>query len=309
MRKRWLQVLHRIAPSDPRIVFIGSDLSADPAMKKFQADLGGRFFMEGVSEAHMVGMASGLAMNGHIVYANTIATFITRRCYEQNVIDLGMANVRVRLLAGGGGLVYAPLGPTHLALDDLAIMRAIPNFSVVVPADADEIERAVLATVDHPGPIYFRVAKGGEPQVSRADLGFALGRGVVYREPGKAAILTTGPMLATALAASEALDAAGLPTGVVHFPTVKPLDRDLVIGLASRVPHLFCLEEHSLIGGLGSAVAEVLAELDTPARPGFRRLAIPDEFPMDYGSQDSLLAGYGLDRDGVVRSVLERVRP
>src|SRR2546425_9497541 len=145
-------------------------------------EMPGRAFMEGVSEAHVVGMAAGLAMEGFIPFVHTIATFITRRCYEQVAVDLCLHNLPVRLIGNGGGLVYAPLGPTHLAIEDIAIMRALPNMTVVVPCDAQEMRRLVLQTLDWPNPIYFRVAKGGEPSVSRADLPCTFGKAIRLRD-------------------------------------------------------------------------------------------------------------------------------
>jgi transketolase len=134
-----------------------------------------RFFMEGVSEQHIIGMAAGLAMEGFIPYVNTIATFITRRCYEQVALDLCLQDLPVRLIANGGGVVYAPLGPTHLAVEDIAIMRALPNMAVVAPCDADEMKRFMSSTLNFPHPIYIRLAKGGDKVVSEEKFGFEMG--------------------------------------------------------------------------------------------------------------------------------------
>jgi transketolase len=303
MRKRWLSALHQLARKNERIVFIGSDLTADAAMKELHKDIGNRFFMEGISEQHLIGMASGLAMSGLIPYVNTIATFLTRRCFEQNAVDLGLANANVRLIGGGGGLVYCPLGPTHLAIDDIALMRAIPNFTVIVPADADEMERAIIASERHQGPIYLRVAKGGDPVVSKAEHGFTIGKAIVHREPGEALIIATGILVNTALKAADQLAASGIPTGVINVHTVKPLDQEGLLARIGRARAVVTLEEHLLHGGLGSAVAELVAEHPQPRPVRFRRLGLPDAFPDQYGSQDSLLKGYGLGAEGVAASV------
>jgi transketolase len=299
MRKRWLETLNRLAVEDERIVFIGSDLTADAGMKKFHEDIGPRFFMEGVSEMHIVGMAAGMAMCGRIPYVNTIATFLTRRCYEQNMIDVGHANVKVRLIGGGGGLVYAPLGPTHLATEDIAIMRSIPNMTVVAPCDADEMERAIEASVDWPGPIYFRVAKGGEATVSRRDLGFEIGKPIVHRAGGDVLLIDTGTMLQTALVAADQLAKEGISCGVIHAHTVKPFDRDAVIGAIRGARVVLTLEEHAVNGGLGGLVAELVAETRMPRPVAFKRIGLPDAFMDEYGSQDSLKAKFGLDAAGI----------
>src|SRR5215472_4429142 len=165
MRKTCLDVVYELAKNDPRIFFIGSDLGIG-TLKQFKAEMPERFFMEGVSEANLIGMAAGLALEGKIVYANTIATFITRRCFEQVALDLCLHNVKVRLIGNGGGVVYAPLGPTHLAIEDIAIFRSLPRMTILVPADANEMRRMMPLTVDYPGPIYIRLAKGGDPIVT-----------------------------------------------------------------------------------------------------------------------------------------------
>src|SRR5258708_24681302 len=167
-------MVYELAREDKRIFFIGSHLGGG-TLKKFKAEMPDRFFMEGVSEQNIVGMAAGLALDGKIVYVNTIAPFITRRCFEQVVLDLCLHNVNVRLIANGGGVVYAPLGPTHLAIEDLAILRSIPNMTIVAPCDADEMKRLMPLTVDHKGPMYIRLGKGVDPIVSSEAVPFAIG--------------------------------------------------------------------------------------------------------------------------------------
>lgn len=302
MRKRWMKVLHQLAVADERIVFVGSDLSAGSDVKAFASAIGDRFLMEGISEAHAVGMAAGLAMSGRIVYVNTIATFLTRRCFEQNVVDLGLANANVRLIGNGGGLVYSPLGPTHMALDDIAIMRTIPNMAIAVPADAEEMERLIRGTVDHQGPIYIRVAKGSDPVVSRPEFGFEFGKAIVMKPLGEVLLISTGTMTHAALAASDVLS-PGLGTGVVHVHTVKPLDERALLDAITKARVVVSLEEATLNGGLGSAVAELIAEAGLEQPVAFKRLAIPDVFPDEYGSQNSLKEKYGLGVSSIVKTV------
>ncbi len=164
MRPTSLNCVYELAQKDERVIFIGSDLGAG-VLEDFKKNIPDRFFMEGVSEQHIIGMAAGLALEGFVPYVNTIATFLTRRCFEQNVIDLGLHNTNVRLISNGGGTVYAPLGPTHLAIEDIAIMRTIPNMTIVSPADADEMRRFMMQTLDYQGPIYIRLGKGYDPIV------------------------------------------------------------------------------------------------------------------------------------------------
>lgn len=302
MRQTCLKMVYELARQDKRIFFIGSDLGIG-VLKEFKEEMPERFFMEGVSEANIVGMAAGLALEGKIPYVNTIATFLTRRCFEQLVLDLCLHNVNVRLIGNGGGFVYAPLGPTHLAIEDIAILRAVPNMTIVAPADADEMRRLMPQTVDYPGPIYIRLAKGYDPIVSRDDLPFEIGKAIPMREGEDALVVTTGVGLQLSLEAAEQLAAKGLEVAVLHVHTVKPLDKEAVLKYAAEVPAIVTVEEHSVIGGLGSAVAELIVEADFDSVKRFRRVGIPDVFAEGYGSQESLMTRYGVTAERVVEEV------
>jgi transketolase len=304
MRESCLQAIYELARTDERVVFIGSDLGAG-VLAEFKANIPDRFFMEGVSEQNLVGLAAGLAMEGRIVYLNTIATFLTRRCFEQVAIDLCLHNTNVRLIANGGGVVYAPLGPTHLATEDIAILRALPNMTIVAPADAREMTRFMWATLDHSGPIYVRVAKGHEPIVTTDTGKFRIGQSVPMRDGHDALLVTTGVGLQVCLAAADELTRAGIDASVLHLPTIKPLDTETLAAAAERVPVIVTVEEHSVIGGLGSAVAEFLAENDLLGGRKFRRIGFPDVFPSGYGDQASLMNRYGISAAAVVERVKE----
>jgi transketolase len=306
MRKTSLDMVYELARRDRRVIFIGSDLGPD-TLKQLKAEFPDQFLMEGVSEANIVTMAAGLAMEGKIPYINTIATFLTRRCFEQIVLDLGLHNTKVRLIASGGGVVYAPLGPTHLAIDDIAILRAVPNMTILAPADADEMRRLMLQTLEVPGPIYVRLGKGGDPIVSRDDLPCELGKAILMREGKDALIVATGICLQVALAAAGQLDKDGISATVLHVHTLKPLDKAAILEKAAKVPVVVTIEEHTIVGGLGSAVAEIIAEasFDSPKR--FRRIGIPDVFPDQYGSQASLMARYDITAEHLVK-VIKQLR-
>ena len=181
MRQTCLNMVYELAKRDRACVFIGSDLSPG-LLDDMKQEMPERWYMEGITEANVIGMAAGLAMEGYIPYVNTIATFITRRCYEQVAVDLCLHDLPVRLIANGGGLVYAPLGPTHLAIEDIAIMRALPNMTVTAVCDAEEMMRLMDCTLDWPHPIYIRLAKGGDPVVSRDENGFAIGKAIPMRK-------------------------------------------------------------------------------------------------------------------------------
>jgi transketolase len=306
MRKTSLDSVYQFAKVDPRIVFIGSDLGPGvlDGMKKEIPD---RFFMEGVSEQHVIGMAAGLAMNGFIPYVNTIATFLTRRCYEQVALDLCLQDLPVRLIASGGGGVYAPLGPTHLAVEDFAIMRALPNMTVVAPCDAEEMRRFMATTIDWPHPIYIRLGKGGDAVVSREERGFEIGKAILMKEPGSGLFVTTGVMTQLALKAVDQLASEGLSCGVMHMHTVKPLDHAALEYWLPKVEALVTVEEHTRIGGLGSAVLEFCSDEMPTQAAKVARIGIPDRFAQQYGSQDTLLAHWGITVDSLCTTMRKKL--
>ena len=228
MRATCLNMVYELAKRDERPLFIGSDLSPG-LLDEMRQKMPDRWYMEGITEANVIGMAAGLAMEGYMPFVNTIATFITRRCYEQVAVDLCLHELPVRLIGNGGGLVYAPLGPTHLAIEDIAIMRALPNMTVTAVCDAKEMVRLMNCTLDWPNPIYIRLAKGGDPVVSRDENGFAIGKAIPMRKArAKRAIvlMATGVMTTNCLAAAELLAKDGIDISVVHFHTIKPLDEE-----------------------------------------------------------------------------------
>ena len=302
MREACLDQVYELAKQDERIFFIGSDLGVN-TLDKFKKEMPGRFFMEGISEQYVVGMASGLALEGKIVYVNTISTFITRRCFEQVVVDVCLHNLNVRLICNGGGLVYAPLGPTHLAMEDISIMRAVPNMAVVAPADADEMRRLMPQTVDHPGPIYIRLAKGYDPIVTTDEVPFRIGKALPLREGADALLVSTGVTLKFALEAANELAAQGIQCAVLHMPTVKPFDTEALLARALTTPVIVAVEENTTIGGLGSAVAEAIAEADFNSVERFRRIGIPDVFAKHYGSQANLMEHYRISAAEIIATV------
>ena len=300
MRKACLLAIYELARRDERVVFIGSDITKQN-LEKFSAEFPERFFMEGIYEAHIIGMSAGLALNGKIPYINTIATFLTRRCYEQILIDLGLHNLPVRLLGSGGGTVYAPLGPTHLANDDIAILRAVPNMTIVAPCDADEMNRLMPQTLSWNGPIYVRLAKGGDKVVSSDRHPFAIGKAIPLREGADALLVSTGVTTQVALEAAEQLALAGVESTVLHVHTLKPLDTVEILSRARRAKVIISIEEHTLMGGLGSAVAETLLDAGAADGKRFARLGFPDVFTEELGSQNEIMNKYGLNADNLVR--------
>ena len=304
MRKACLEMVHDIARRDDRVMYIGSDPGA-ATMAEMCTEFPERCLIEGIAEQNVVGMAAGLAMEGFVPYINTIATFLTRRCYEQVAIDLCLHNLPARLIGNGGGFVYAPLGPTHTTVEDIAIMRALPNMTVVAVADAEEMVRFMAQTIDWPGPIYIRLAKGYDPVVTKPDWGFEIGKAYTAREGGDVLLASTGVMLGRMLEAASILAKEGVECTVLHVPTVKPLDTETLITHARKACLVATGEEHARIGGFGSAVLEALSDGNCPTP--VLRLGTGDSWTHRYGSQNDLLKDNGLDSAGIAASVSQNL--
>ena len=298
MRNTALNEVFNLAKSNKSILFIGSDLGAG-TLKNMSIDLPDQFIMEGISEQHIIGMAAGLAMEGFIPYVNSIAPFLTRRCYEQVLIDICLHDLPVRLLANGGGVVYAPLGPTHLAVEDIAILRAIPNMSIVAPCDADEMKRLISQSEKYPHPLYIRFAKGGEKVISQESSNFKIGKGIVLKSPNEGLFITTGVMSQKAMEAVSILLKKGVSCGVLHLHTIKPLDTELVLDLVSKVNAIVIAEEHIINGGLSSAILEICSDNIPMETHKISRIGIPDKFSDKYGSQDELLSYWGITAENL----------
>src|SRR5688572_7106192 len=299
MRETCLKEVYRLAKGDKRITFIGSDLGVG-TLKEFKEEMPDRFLMEGIAEAHVVGMASGMALEGRIVYVNTISTFLTRRCFEQVVVDACLHNLNVRLIGNGGGVVYAPLGPTHLAIEDLSIFRAVPNMTILAPADADEMRRLMPQTVDWRGPIYIRLAKGYDPIVTDDSVPCRIGKALPIRAGKDVLLVTTGITLKLAKQAAETLQGEGISAGILHMPTVKPLDTEAFFDLAGPVRAIVTIEENTIIGGLGGAIAEQVAEANFDPAKRFKRIGLADAFPDKSGSQANLMDHYRITAAEIV---------
>lgn len=306
MRRKSLECIYNLAKNDERVVFIGSDLGAG-VLDLMKKEMPERFFMEGISEQHIVGMSAGLAMEGFIPYVNTIAAFLSRRSYEQIVLDLCLHDLPVRLMANGGGAVYAHLGPTHLAVEDIAIMRVLPNMTVMVPCDVDEMKRLMDASLNWPHPIYIRLAKGGDAIVSKEQNGFEIGKAIIMRQPGQGLFISTGVMTQLALQACKKLSDEGISCGVLHIHTIKPLDNHSLSSILPLVNGIVTVEEHMRIGGLGSAILEFCNDEMPEQAAKITRIGIPDKFSEQYGNQNSLLENWGITVESLYNTMRKQL--
>jgi transketolase len=280
------------------IVCLGADLTRQTETDTFRDTIPGRFINVGMAEANMIGIAGGLARAGHVVFVNTFGVFCTRRCLDQIAMSVAYPALNVKIVGFMPGL-SSPGGPSHQAIEDVALMRALPNMTVVEPADAMEVSQAVAAIADHPGPVYLRLKRGENPLIfedgHRLDLNCAQ-----VLKGGNACdvcIVAAGMMLPMALAAARTLEDNGLSATVVNVPVIKPLDAATIVGAARQSRIVITAENHTVIGGLGSAVAESLCEAGV-AVP-LRRVGILDVFA-ESGSRDYLFSKYGLSTQAVI---------
>ena len=303
MRKTSLDCVFELAKKDKRVLFIGSDLGPG-VLENFKKEIPSQFLMEGVAEQFIIGMSAGLAKEGFIPYVNTIATFLTRRCYEQVAIDLCLHDLPVRLIGNGGGLVYAPLGPTHLALEDISLMKSLPNMTIISPCDAKEMHAMMHQTLNYMHPIYIRLGRGGEKIVTDQSNKIKIGKGVVFKKGKDALIISTGTMTQKALEVSEEIIQNKIDCGILHLNTIKPLDIESIIENSKDKKLIITIEEHYKTGGLGSSILEVINENLGKNSPEIMRIGVENKFLDEYGNQDTLQRSVGLETNNIKRKIL-----
>ncbi|MBU2541414.1 MAG: transketolase [Candidatus Omnitrophica bacterium] len=299
MRDAFVRSLYKQFKINPSIYLLVADLGIfifDDFKKSFPK----RFINIGVAEANMIGMASGLALCGKIPFVYSIVPFVTARCFEQIRIDACYQNLPVKIIGVGGGFAYASLGPTHHAIEDISIMRSLPNMTVISPADTYETEKAVEAIVKIKGPVYLRLVKSGEPKVHTKNYDFTVGKAVKLRDGKDVTIISTGGLVYNCLKACEILEEVGIKARLLNFHTIKPIDKESIFDAAANTKAIITVEEHSIIGGLGSAVAEVLAE-NSDIHVPFRREGINDTFCKEFGSHSYLQQIHGFSVSDIVK--------
>jgi transketolase len=301
MRASFVRALAEIARKDHRVMVVTPDMGFS-VLEKLRADFPDRVINSGIAEQNSVGIAAGLALAGKIVYVYSIVPFVTMRPFEQVRVDVCYQNLPVKLVGSGGGLTYGSLGPTHHSIEDISIMRSLPNMSVLCPGDPFESELCTEFAYNLPGPAYLRLGKGsGDPQIHKSKPVLVSGQGIKLREGTQATILVTGNLLHNAMLAADLLGETGISCGVFSFPVVKPLDHRFIISMADEGTPIFTLEEHSTIGGLGSAVSDAVVEagIEVP----LRKIALPDRFCKETGSQDYLRKLNGLDPQSIAKII------
>lgn len=294
-RKVFGEALLEAGERDENIVAISADSSKGSGLGPFQERFPNRHFEFGIMEQGIIGFASGLATTGKIPFVAAIAPFVTARPFEMFRNDLGYMRQNVKVVGRCAGMTYSDLGPTHQSLDDVAIIRTIPGVTVICPGDPVEIKKAVHAAARHQGPVYMRIGKSKLPVLFPEEHDFQIGKGVLMKDGRDVTIVASGTVLPNALEASQILEKDGIGVRLINIHTIKPLDRELILKAARETGRIVTVEEHYLIGGLGSSIAEILSvECPVP----IKMIGVDDKFG-GTGPYEELLGLYGLQAEQI----------
>ena len=301
-RESYGQTLVELGKENPNIVVMDADLAAATKTALFGKEFPERFFDSGIAEANMVGVAAGMASCGKTVFCSSFAMFATGRCYEQIRNTVGYPRLNVKICASHAGITVGEDGASHQCIEDIALMRAIPGMVVMCPADDVEARAAVRAAADYNGPVYMRLGRAAVPVINdAATYKFEWGKGIKVREGKDVTLVATGVMVDSAIKAAEMLAGDGIDAEIIDIHTIKPIDEDIILESARKTGNVITLEEHSVIGGLGSAVCDVLSE-KYPCR--VKKIGIYDTFG-ESGSAADLMVKYRLDGQGVYQQIKE----
>ncbi len=302
-REAYGEALRELGGQNENIVVLDADLSGSTKTAMFKKEYPTRFFNAGIAEQSMIGTAAGLAAAGKTAFASTFAVFATGRAFEQIRNSVCYPKLNVKVAATHAGLTVGEDGATHQAIEDVAIMRALPNMTVLVPADAAEAKAVVRWAAEYNGPVYIRLGRSGVPDVFDESYEFKFGKAVTLKEGTDVTLIGMGIMTSAALEAAEMLAEEGISATVLNMPTIKPIDEEAIVAAAQATGAIVTCEEHSIIGGLGSAVAEVLAE-KAPAR--LVRVGVKDTFG-ESGKPADLLKKYGLTASDIAAAAKQAI--
>ena len=295
-REAYGQALEELGAVRQDVVVLDADLSKSTKTSMFQSKYPECFFNAGIAEQNLMGLAAGFAAAGKVPFASTFAVFATGRAYDQIRNSICYPRLNVKIAATHAGITVGEDGGSHQALEDINLMRGLPNMTVLVPADGPEAKNAVKAAAEYEGPVYIRLGRSGVPTITDADAPFVIGKGRVMREGSDVTLIGCGMMVAKALEAADALAEEGVSAAVIDMSTIKPIDRELIVEWAKKTGAIVTAEEHNVIGGLGSAVAEVLVE---EALVPMERVGIEDVFG-ESGTGGELVEKYRLTAEHIV---------
>lgn len=305
MRDTFVRTLVELAKEDKNIELITGDLGFG-VLKPFWETVPDQFTNAGIAEQNMTTVAAGMALEGKTVFTYSIGNFPTLRCLEQIRNDCAYHNANVKVVCIGGGFVYGSLGMSHQATEDLAILRALPDVVVMAPADLVEAEECTKALAAYPGTAYLRLGRGGEKRIHDHIENFQIGKAIKVRDGKKIAIFSTGAIFEEVNAAYQDLIAKGYDPAVYTFPTVKPIDKDVIEECAREFEVIVTCEEHNIIGGFGSAVAEIMAEMKEK-KAYLLRIGLNDEYSIKVGNQNYLRQQYGMDSKSIVEKIEDTI--
>jgi len=306
MRDIFIKTLSELCKKDPNIILLTGDLGFG-VLDNFKKQFPKNFINVGVAEQNMTGIATGLALEGKIAFTYSIANFPTLRCLEQIRNDACYHNANVKIISIGGGFSYGALGISHHATEDLAIMRALPDITVIAPAGEWEVVRATKAIYSHPGTCFLRIDKSmGDDKSIKNNEDFSIGKGRLLCDGNDCTIISTGGILEEALLARSILIEEGISTRIISMHSIKPLDEKIILDSLMDTKFLITLEEHSIFGGLGGAVSEVIAENDVDYKK-FKRIGLNKGFSSIVGDQKYLRKKYHMDSTSIVNTIKELI--
>lgn len=306
MRDTFVKTLVDLAKEDKNIELVTGDLGFG-VLKPYWETVPNQFTNAGIAEQNMTSLAAGMALTGKTVFTYSIGNFPTLRCLEQIRNDCAYHNANVKIVCVGGGFVYGSLGMSHHATEDIAILRALPDVVVLAPADLTEAEAATKAIAEYKGTCYLRLGRGGEKRIHEKIDNFQIGKAIKVKDGTRVAIFSTGAIFEEISESLEILKESGINPAVYTFPTIKPLDTDVIKECAKKFDIIVTCEEHNIVGGFGSAVAEVMAEL-TNKNAHLLRIGLDDEYSIKVGNQRYLRQQYGMDGKSIAKKILNEVK-
>ncbi len=303
MRSTFINTLTEMARNNPKIICVIGDTGFS-VFENFEKEFGERFVNVGIAEQNFVGFGAGLAAMGMRPYIYNVVSFMTLRSLEQIELDICYQENPVVLVGVGGGHAYGPAGPTHHAYFDIGIMRMMPNMTVVCPADPVEMRAVMLASENYREPLYIRIGRSVDPIIHKGEIDFQIGKALKMHEGTDGVLFAAGTMVKDALCVLKILEQRGIKIALYSMHTIKPLDEDCIIKALEQYPAIFTLEEHSKIGGLGSAVEEILVQQMENRNIKFKKFGFPDMFAPVTGSREYLNKLYGIDAESVAEQII-----
>lgn len=306
MRDTFVKTLVELAKNDKNIELVTGDLGFG-VLKPYWETVPNQFTNAGIAEQNMTSLAAGMALTGKTVFTYSIGNFPTLRCLEQIRNDCAYHNVNVKIVCVGGGFVYGSLGMSHHATEDIAILRALPNVVVIAPADLTEAEAATKAITEYNGTCYLRLGRGGEKRIHKKIENFEIGKAIKVQDGKQVAVFSTGAIFEEVTDALEILEKHGINPAVFTFPTIKPIDKQVIEECAENFDIIVTCEEHNIIGGFGGAVAEVLAELNMK-KAKLLRIGLNDQYSTKVGSQHYLREQYKMNGKSIAEKIINCVK-